>query len=218
MDFNFVVAHDTDLLKSQIYLCGHPTCIETNLCCCSQEMLCVTLAMQWPLLRDTGISFYIQIPRRFSNSVNQDYKLESHGKGNISLGVSMKNESLVPRGLVMLSWPDLDMHILNSSLWSCCQSRSVFVVIPVLWYTNVLFPCCNRSCDAKWSLFRYSSCSCMFTQDNIILCKINKSSFKSHSPGPGQAQAKPSMTALARPDPHSSRGPSKAGPKPRLSG
>jgi len=29
---------------------------------------------------DADVSFYIQIPRRFWNSVNEDYKPESHGK------------------------------------------------------------------------------------------------------------------------------------------
>ena len=46
MDFNFVVAHDTDLLKLQIYLYEHPTFIETILCCCFEKILCVPLAMQ----------------------------------------------------------------------------------------------------------------------------------------------------------------------------
>jgi hypothetical protein len=45
MDFNFFVAHDTDLLKSEIYLYRHPTCIETIISCCFEEILCVTLAM-----------------------------------------------------------------------------------------------------------------------------------------------------------------------------
>ena len=46
MDFNFVVAHDKDLLKSQIYFYMHPTCIEAILYFCLEEILCVTLAMQ----------------------------------------------------------------------------------------------------------------------------------------------------------------------------
>jgi hypothetical protein len=45
MDFNFDVACDTDLLKSQIYLHMHPTCIETILNFCFEEILCVTLAV-----------------------------------------------------------------------------------------------------------------------------------------------------------------------------
>ena len=93
----------TDLLKSQILLYGHPTCIETIMCCCFEEILCVTLAMQWLLQKDTEISFNIQIPCQFSISVNQDYKLKYHNKGNkwtILLGWSIKNESLVPKRLV----------------------------------------------------------------------------------------------------------------------
>ena len=70
MDFHFDVAYDTGLLKSQIYLYMHPTCTETILPFCFEEILCVTLAMWWPLLRVTEISFYIEIPRRFWNSVN----------------------------------------------------------------------------------------------------------------------------------------------------
>ena len=46
MDFNFDVAHDTDIVKSQIYLYMHPMCIETNLHFHFEEILCVTLAMQ----------------------------------------------------------------------------------------------------------------------------------------------------------------------------
>ena len=42
----------------------------------------VSLALRNRHLRVEGMSFYIQIPHQFSNSVNQDYKLESHSKGN----------------------------------------------------------------------------------------------------------------------------------------
>ena len=46
MDVNFVVAHDTDLLKSQIYLHVHSTYTETFLPLYFEKVLCVTLAMQ----------------------------------------------------------------------------------------------------------------------------------------------------------------------------
>jgi hypothetical protein len=46
IDVNFDVACDTDLLKSQIYLYVHPTCIETTLQFHFEKILCVTLAMQ----------------------------------------------------------------------------------------------------------------------------------------------------------------------------
>ena len=46
MDFKFDVVHNTDLLKSQIYLYAHPTYIETILNFHFEEILCVTLAMQ----------------------------------------------------------------------------------------------------------------------------------------------------------------------------
>ena len=75
MDFNFDVAHDTGLLKSQIYLYMHPTCIETILDYSFKEILCLTLAMQWPLLKVTEISIYIEIPCQFWNSVNAINKI-----------------------------------------------------------------------------------------------------------------------------------------------
>jgi hypothetical protein len=46
IDFNFNVAHDTGSLKSQIYLYVQPTCVETILHFCFEEIFCVTLAMQ----------------------------------------------------------------------------------------------------------------------------------------------------------------------------
>jgi hypothetical protein len=46
MEVNFVVAHDADLLKVQVYLYGHSTCTETFLPFYFEEILCVTLAMQ----------------------------------------------------------------------------------------------------------------------------------------------------------------------------
>ena len=52
-------SHDADLLKSHI----HPTCIKTILHLCFEEILCVAVAMQCPLLRVKEIS---QIPHQFS--------------------------------------------------------------------------------------------------------------------------------------------------------
>ena len=45
MNFNFDVAHHTDLPKSQIYIYIYPTCIETILNFHSEEILCMTLSI-----------------------------------------------------------------------------------------------------------------------------------------------------------------------------
>jgi len=50
------------------------------LCFYLDQIQSLSLALSPGNFRVAEISFYIEIPRQFSNSVNEDYKNHSHGK------------------------------------------------------------------------------------------------------------------------------------------
>jgi hypothetical protein len=66
MNLTFDVAHDTDLLKSQLYLYMHITCIETILHFCFKEILChcdscYAELLEFPFISKFRVGFETQL-------------------------------------------------------------------------------------------------------------------------------------------------------------
>jgi len=74
---NSFIAASTDLLKLSkfVYTLTMSRCIIHH----SEHKQPVSPAVRWGHFRVARISFYIQNPRQFWNSVNTDYKMHSHG-------------------------------------------------------------------------------------------------------------------------------------------
>jgi hypothetical protein len=69
-------------LKSCKYFCILSGYMKTFLSFYFEQLQSMNIAIPISHLRGAEIPFYIENPRRFSNSVNGDYKLDSHDKRN----------------------------------------------------------------------------------------------------------------------------------------
>jgi len=70
------------LLKSCKYFSVPSRYMKSILCFYFEQLKSINIAIPIIHFRVAEIPFYIENPHQFSNSVNGDYKLESHGKQN----------------------------------------------------------------------------------------------------------------------------------------